>query len=735
MTHEVLPHGVTLLTQWPCVTFRHVSCVTKYPCAGERLLYKESTMNILITTLGTSWQVVPELYGFTNPDQLPLYANSTNASEIEELRTEYAVCPVDQVWVVTTNGERLQAGLAQMRQWAKALRVELRELTLPDLVDLTNASEINLMTDLIYRAVLHAHEASAGGKVYLSLAGGRKTMSADIQQAGNIFGCDAMFHVTDAGNLTKEFIKAGHEHFTQELPEKWADIVFPHVTESALPVSPILKTEEPVKANDYPLETKENSELADKIRSRVKNAGALLTNYRRQLIGDEATNFRGLYALDPEVIATLQGTRIKGTAEDEVWIRSLPKAELHCHFGGILSSEEMIMVAQEEAEQVASYTQNNSDFSAWINRLRQAVDLEDMVFLQKEMGESGKSLRQRFDSLPEPFGVCGFLLQFKDRVDMLDELIFADLLHENNFCGIGIDRYEKLGDLQGSGLMQSERCIRRACQVLIRQCQRENVTYCEIRCSPCNYTRGGLSSEQVVEAMIDELKSAPNTHFCLIFIASRHGSLEGIKAHVKLAEQLLDQDRDFINRFAGFDLAGAESAKQPEDLRQLFLPLMKRCLSLTIHAGEGESVENIWQAVYHLNADRIGHGLTLPDKPELMQRFIDRKVTVELCPSSNFQIVGFADSAVQGSRNYADYPMSKLLNAGVRVTINTDDPGISRTNLTREFIKASTMTPKGLTRWQVLQLIRNSFRAAFVGQETRRNCLLKAEDEIIQILV
>jgi adenosine deaminase len=68
---------------------------------------------------------------------------------------------------------------------------------------------------------------------------------------------------------------------------------------------------------------------------------------------------------------------------------------------------------------------------------------------------------------------------------------------------------------------------------------------------------------------------------------------------------------------------------------------LERCIHVTIHAGETESVDNIWQAVYHLSADRIGHGLKLLDKPELIPRFIDKNIGIEMCPSSNDQIIGY----------------------------------------------------------------------------------------------
>jgi len=191
----------------------------------------------------------------------------------------------------------------------------------------------------------------------------------------------------------------------------------------------------------------------------------------------------------------------------------------------------------------------------------------------------------------------------------------------------------------------------------------------------------------------------------------------------------------FSSWFAGFDIAGAEYAQSPGKLREHMHPVMKECLNLTIHAGEGEPSDNIWEAVYELNADRIGHGLSLVDNPNLLTRIRNRRITIELCPSSNYQIVGFEDVTIPDSRSMKKYPLRRFLDAGIRTTINTDDPGMSLTDLSHEFHKAACMTEGGLSRWEILQLIRNSFKAAFLDSTERKNLILEAEKQILNLLV
>jgi len=169
-------------------------------------------------------------------------------------------------------------------------------------------------------------------------------------------------------------------------------------------------------------------------------------------------------------------------------------------------------------------------------------------------------------------------------------------------------------------------------------------------------------------------------------------------------------------------------------MREAFMPMMEKCMHFTIHAGEIQDVGSIWEAVYHLNAERIGHGLTLKDNPDLLEKFRERNIALEMCPSSNFQIVGFQDNYFAASRNLATYPLKEYLDKGLRVTVNTDNPGISRTDFTNELHRAARLTPGGLSMWELLLLIRNGFKAAFCSRSLRQEKLREAESEVLRLI-
>ncbi|MCX8005642.1 MAG: hypothetical protein N2688_11930, partial [Burkholderiaceae bacterium] len=158
----------------------------------------------------------------------------------------------------------------------------------------------------------------------------------------------------------------------------------------------------------------------------------------------------------------------------------------------------------------------------------------------------------------------------------------------------------------------------------------------------------------------------------------------------------------------------------------------RECLRITIHAGEGERAENIWQAAYRLHADRIGHGLTLLENPALTERFRDRGICIELCPTSNREVVGFRDPAVPPSEALPPYPLRRMLAAGLPVTLCTDNPGISRTTLADEFLTAARMSDGTLSLWQVLALLRAGFAHAFLPARERQRLLAQADAEVFR---
>lgn len=710
-------------------------------------------MNLLITTLGTSWGIVPELLAFTNPQHIPLFKNHPEALVHTAMRIKAGITPVSEVWIATTCSKATEGGLAMLDKWSTLGKTlpSIRVFKPAGVSELASVKECELMRELVFRLVLCGAEKTrlSRGKLFLSLAGGRKTMSADMHTAAEHFGCNALLHVVDLGQLPDNLRNPSPAFMLEEWDRKTAACFSPILVNGRIQGRPILDMADPkLTSSDYPPDTGQISDsidlqprLIDRIRNILDDAANLHINFSQRLLkSSELSNFHGLYSLPPRSIDELQNSRIGGHSvghakERLQWLKQLPKAELHCHLGGILSPEELILVAHALEREITEWASRDPSFAHSIRQF-DTLGTRSMDGVIQAFPD-WKKVRDKHSPSRRHLHTAAFILYALKDPDRIHQYIYRGLTaNSSSFRSIGIDCYEKLGDLQGSSLLQCETAIRETAKCLIRRCKEDNIRYLELRCSPHNCTNAGLSAEKVVQILNEELHGDPDAcKFRLIFIASRHGEMSSIENHIELAQIMRKTDPDgFPSWFAGFDIAGAEYAKSPGELRGIMRPVMQECLNLTIHAGEGEPSDNIWEAVYELNADRIGHGLSLVDNPNLLARIRNRRISIELCPSSNYQIVGFKDFTIPDSSSLKPYPLRQFLNAGIRTTINTDDPGMSFTDLTHEFHKAACMTEEGLSKWEVLQLIRNSFKAAFLDATDRKNLILDAEKQILSLI-
>lgn len=182
-------------------------------------------------------------------------------------------------------------------------------------------------------------------------------------------------------------------------------------------------------------------------------------------------------------------------------------------------------------------------------------------------------------------------------------------------------------------------------------------------------------------------------------------------------------------RVVGFDLAGHEDDHHPQHFRSEYEQVAKMHIPITVHAGENAPADFVESAILDLRARRIGHGLTLADDTQLMDRARDERICVELCPVSNFQTNAIAPHEEAGSGR--EYPLRKFLNNGNVVCLNTDNPIISYTNMVKECFQASyAYGEPGLSIWELLRIIRMGFAHAFLTLPERR-ALLELADQLL----
>jgi aminodeoxyfutalosine deaminase len=191
-----------------------------------------------------------------------------------------------------------------------------------------------------------------------------------------------------------------------------------------------------------------------------------------------------------------------------------------------------------------------------------------------------------------------------------------------------------------------------------------------------------------------------------IFDAVRQFGAEAAESVFELAVRYRDR------HVVGIGIGGDEQKGPAELFRDAYAYAADQGLRLTAHAGETAGPESIWGAL-NLRAERIGHGLTAWQDPELVEELATRQIPMEICITSNLRTGGCPD--------LADHPVRRYFDQGLMVTLNSDDPAMFRTSLAQEYQLARESF--GFTDEHLRELARNSFEASFLPAEKKLNFL------------
>ncbi len=221
--------------------------------------------------------------------------------------------------------------------------------------------------------------------------------------------------------------------------------------------------------------------------------------------------------------------------------------------------------------------------------------------------------------------------------------------------------------------------IRDVTQRIVEEAYGHGVRLLELRYSPAIHTYAGLTPRQAIRAVLSGMNAAlrrhPDLEAGLIIISMRqHGPhIAKIIARQALAEAQHLHERSGV---VGFDLAGAERGNPPRLFRDAYDIARRGGLGLTVHAGEDEGPERVWEAIDTLGADRIGHGCSAAADRVLLRRLARDRILVECCLTSNYQ--------TGTVRRGAAHPLFTFLEHGVPVAVCTDNTTVSGTDQTRE---------------------------------------------------
>ncbi len=236
-------------------------------------------------------------------------------------------------------------------------------------------------------------------------------------------------------------------------------------------------------------------------------------------------------------------------------------------------------------------------------------------------------------------------------------------------------------------------------------CKEQNVIHVEPFFDPQTHTSRGVPFETVVngisEALVDAKEKLGITSR-LIMCFLRHLSEES-------AIETLKSSKQFSDVIYGVGLDSAEMGNPPEKFVNVFNQAKDMGYKLVAHAGEEGPASYIWSSLDVLNVQRIDHGIRAIDDPDLMLRLIETQMPLTICPLSNVKLRVFD--------NMASHTILDMLDLGVCVTVNSDDPSYFGGYMTENFL--ALYDSLGLTKDQATRLVKNSIDASF-AEESRK---------------
>ena len=264
-------------------------------------------------------------------------------------------------------------------------------------------------------------------------------------------------------------------------------------------------------------------------------------------------------------------------------------------------------------------------------------------------------------------------------------------------------------------VMQTREGLLRTAEEYVLDLAADGVVYGEVRYAPELNTQGALSLAEVVESVQEGL-AAGMAKAAAAGTPVRVGTLLcGMRMFDRVAEaaDLAVAYRDA--GVVGFDIAGAEDGFPPADHLAAFEHLRRESVPFTIHAGEAYGLPSIHQAVQVCGAQRIGHGVRLTEDivdgklGRLASWVRDRRIALEMCPTSNLQ-TGCATSI-------AEHPITAMKDLGFRVTLNTDNRLVSGTTMTREMALLVEEAGWGVEDLRTVTV--NALKSAFIPFDER----------------
>ncbi|MDQ6828205.1 MAG: adenosine deaminase [Gemmatimonadota bacterium] len=266
-------------------------------------------------------------------------------------------------------------------------------------------------------------------------------------------------------------------------------------------------------------------------------------------------------------------------------------------------------------------------------------------------------------------------------------------------------------------VMQHAESLERIAYELMEDAAHDGVRYLEMRFAPVLNQHNGLSLGAAVEAPLRGIARAEREHGIIgrvIVVGLRNQPPDISLELARLA--VAYRNRGVV----GFDLAGGEAGNPASVHAAAFSYAREHDMAVTVHAGEGAGAESVREAVHICGANRIGHATHLIDDPSLTQYVNDRRITLEICLTSNVQTRAVPD--------YESHPLRSYYDDGLNVVLNTDNRLMSGTTLTDEYFHAARHLD--FTMAELAEIALNGFTSAFLPWQERETLVTRVRAEI-----
>lgn len=268
-----------------------------------------------------------------------------------------------------------------------------------------------------------------------------------------------------------------------------------------------------------------------------------------------------------------------------------------------------------------------------------------------------------------------------------------------------------------TGILVNESICTRVAYEAVEDCVREGLDYAELRFSPWFMSQAhGLDPAAVVSAVVEGCKQASERYDFPVGITGIISRTYGADVAMKELNALLTCRDELV----ALDLAGDEAHFPADWFTHVFKRARDAGWHITVHAGESAGAESIWSAIRDLGAERIGHAVEAVKDPGLLDYMATRNIGIEANLTSNVQTSTVPD--------YPSHPLKRFLEAGIRASINTDDPGISAIDLPYEYHVAA---PKaGLSPYQIRIAQENALLTSFLPPDQQQRLREKKHETL-----